>query len=509
MARMADNMFPQTVLDLMSRDGDRIWFEHGNRTVTAADILRMTRRVAAGLRAAGVGHGTGLAVFTSVTPETFAAMIAAWALGARIAGIRPGLTSGQLAHLLGDRVDFLLLDPATHTPEVREAAGNLPLLCLGAVSGLRDVLASEDDGAALRAAGRPDDIARIIYTSGSTGNPKGGVQTYAAISEDWPAYPERWSPSIRELAAGMRRHVLFGSLNSQVAFDYTLVTLFSGGTLVIPEDMNLRPFFPAVIARYRITSSILSVPRLYQMLDSLRTDPVDVSSLRALMVSGSPLSPQRYADALQRLGPVVFQGYGQTEAGLLSMLTPREALASKEALTSVGRIEPTTKLEVRGPDGSLMPPGEVGELFVRTPYQASGYWSDPQEAAEVFVDGWIRTRDLGYVDSEGYVHLVGRARDVIIVNANVYYAGAIERVLAEHPGIDQAYVVGAADEQTGEAVHAFVVPKQGAKPDADELREWVLSRLGQACVPRTVTLIAEVPVGPSGKPNKRALLASR
>ncbi|WP_239013962.1 class I adenylate-forming enzyme family protein [Archangium violaceum] len=506
---MADNMFPQTVLDLMRNDGNRIWFEHGNRTVTAADILRMTRRVAAGLRAAGVGPGTGLAVFTSVTPETFAAMIAAWALGARIAGVRPGLTSGQLAHLLGDRVDFLLLDPATNTTEVRTAAGNLPVLCLGAAPGLPDVLAAADDGAELRAEGRPDDIARLTYTSGSTGNPKGAVQTYRAISADWPAYPDRWSPSIRELAAGMSRHVLFGSLNSQVALDYALVALFRGGTLVIPEDMDLRPFFPTVIARHRITSSILSVPRLYQMLDSLRTDPVDVSSLRALMVSGSPLSPQRFADALQRLGPVVFQGYGQTEAGLLSMLTPREALASKEALSSVGRPQPTTKLEVRGPDGAPVPPGEVGELFVRTPYQTSGYWSDPQESAEVFVDGWIRTRDLGYVDGDGYVHLAGRAREVIIVNANVYYAGAIERVLAEHPGVDQAYVVGAADEQTGEAVHAFVVPQPGARPDAGELRALVLSRLGQACVPRTVSFIAEVPVGPSGKPNKRALLASR
>ncbi|WP_245814353.1 class I adenylate-forming enzyme family protein [Cystobacter ferrugineus] len=501
-------MFPQTVLDQMRDDGDRIWFEHGSRVVTAADVLRTARRVASGLRAAGVGPGTGLAVSASVTPEAFAAMMAAWALGARIAGIRPGLTSGQLTHLLGDRVDALLIDPANNTTEMRKAAGKLPVLCLGAAADLPDVLAAEDDGAPLRASGRPEDVARIIYTSGSTGNPKGGVQTYAAMSLDWPAYPEYWSPAIREMASGMQRHLLFGTLNSQVALDYALVAVLSGGIVVIPENMDLRPFFPAVIARHRITSSIMSVPRLYQMLDSLRTDPVDVSSLRTLMVSGSPLNPQRYADALRRLGPVVFQGYGQTEAGLLSMLTPREALASKGALESVGRFQHRAKLEVRGPDGAPVPPGEVGELFVQTPHQASGYWADPQEAAEVFVEGWIRTRDLGYVDGDGYVHLVGRAREVIIVNANVYYAGPIERVLAEHPSVDQAYVVGKDDEQTGEAVHAFVVPRPGAQPDIGELRDWVQSRLGQACVPRTVTFITEVPIGPSGKPNKRAL-ASR
>ncbi|WNG29802.1 AMP-binding protein [Cystobacter fuscus] len=502
---MTDIMFPQTVLDRMRDDGDRIWFEHGSRVVTAAELLRTTRRVASGLRAAGVGPGSGLAVSASVTPDAFAAMMAAWALGARIAGIRPGLTSGQLTHLLGDRVDALLIDPANNTAEMREAAGKLPVLCLGAAPDLPDVLAAADDGAPLRASGRPGDVARIIYTSGSTGNPKGAVQTYAAISQDWPACPEYWSPVIREMASGMQRHLLFGTLNSQVALDYALVALLSGGTVVIPETMDLRPFFPTVIARHRITSSILSVPRLYQMIDSLRTDPVDVSSLRTLMVSGSPLNPQRYAEALRRLGPVVFQGYGQTEAGLLSMLTPREALASKGALESVGRLHHRVKVEVRGPNGAPVPPGEVGELFVQTPYQTSGYWADPQEAAEVFVEGWVRTRDLGYVDGDGYVHLAGRARDVIIVNANVYYAGPIERVLAEHPSVDQAYVVGKDDEQSGEAVHAFVVPRPGAQPDVGELRDWVVSRLGQACAPRTVTFITEVPVGPSGKPNKRAL----
>jgi acyl-CoA synthetase (AMP-forming)/AMP-acid ligase II len=129
---MTDIMFPQTVLDRMRDDGDRIWFEHGSRVVTAAEILRTTRRVASGLRAAGVGPGSGLAVSASVTPDAFAAMMAAWALGARIAGIRPGLTSGQLTHLLGDRVDALLIDPANNTAEMREAAGKLPVLCLGA-----------------------------------------------------------------------------------------------------------------------------------------------------------------------------------------------------------------------------------------------------------------------------------------------------------------------------------------------------------------------------------------
>ena len=91
---------------------------------------------------------------------------------------------------------------------------------------------------------------------------------------------------------------------------------------------------------------------------------------------------------------------------------------------------------------------------MRTPYQTVGYWRDPEQTAEVYGDGWVRTRDLGYLDARGYLHLTGRTRDVIIVNGMVDYAGPIEQALAKHPDIDQAYVVGAPDEQTGEAIHA-------------------------------------------------------
>jgi len=151
-----------------------------------------------------------------------------------------------------------------------------------------------------------------------------------------------------------------------------------------------------------------------------------------------------------------------------------------------------------------------GELFVRTPAQATGYWSEPAETAEVFgADGWIRTRDLARLDDNGYLHLLGRARDVIIVNANLIYAGPIERVLAGHPDVAEAYVVGRPDDETGEAVHAYVVARVGATPDGEALRRLVVERLGAVAEPRTVTVIDRVPVAPSGKPDKRALSHSQ
>ncbi|WP_434444754.1 class I adenylate-forming enzyme family protein [Lentzea sp. E54] len=149
----------------------------------------------------------------------------------------------------------------------------------------------------------------------------------------------------------------------------------------------------------------------------------------------------------------------------------------------------------------------AGELFVRSPGQASSYWANPEESAEVFVDGWVRTRDLGRFDASGHLRLTGRARDVVIVNANLHHAGPIEQVLAEHPDIAEAYVVAVPDDETGEAVHAFVVPRRDRVPELGELRELVTGRLGAACAPVRVTAIAEPPVAPSGKPDKRQLTA--
>jgi acyl-CoA synthetase (AMP-forming)/AMP-acid ligase II len=136
----------------------------------------------------------------------------------------------------------------------------------------------------------------------------------------------------------------------------------------------------------------------------------------------------------------------------------------------------------------------------------TGYWNDPEQTREVVCAGWIRTRDLGYLDGDGLLHLTGRARDVIMVNAEVCYAGAIERVLAEHPAVVQAYVVGAPDPATGEAIHAFVVPAGGQVPDRALLTDLVRQRLSTNSVPKSITVIREVPVNAGGKPDKPALL---
>ncbi|MET9146973.1 long-chain fatty acid--CoA ligase [Streptomyces sp. NPDC004042] len=476
--------FPGAVLDLLEAAGDRPVFEHGDRVVTGHRLLSLTGRVTSGLRARGVRPGDGVALLLGVGPEAFAAVLAAHAVGARVVGVRPGLTPRQRQHVLTGTA-FRVTD----SPD--GAAGARP----GTVLALDDLLATENDGRRPLVSARPQDIARLLHTSGSTGVPKACAQTYAAMTAAWAAHPDRWPPAVRELAPRLERFLVFGTLASQVMMEYGLLALAAGGTLVTADA----PAFPDSLVRHRATGSVITVARLTKLVASVRARPVDLGALRALMVSGSPLDADRLREAADVLGPVVFHGYGQTETGMISMATPDDEPGSLGV--------PPVQLEVRDAEGRCLPPGTDGELFVRTPSQGCGYWGEPALSAEVFTGGWVRTRDRGHLDGEGRLWLIGRVRDVIIVNANVYYAGPVERVLATHPAVGEAYVVAVPDDDTGEAVHAFVVPAPGRLPRLGELRALVTAELGEATAPTRLTLLDEVPLTPAGKPDKRRLAA--
>ncbi|MFC4031826.1 class I adenylate-forming enzyme family protein [Streptomyces polygonati] len=500
----AESVFPQALVEDFVRQPGLPAFEFRSRPVPRAEVLDLVRRAVANLRAAGLGRDTGVAVTTAVTPAGFAAQIAAHLLGCRVTGLRPGLTPPQLVGVLAEDIDVVITDATTAGPGLAAAAGAARILDVD-----HDLLAKTTlTGDELTARGRPGDIALITLTSGSTGRPKGAAQTYRSLSEHWTWQPARRDAVTARLAAGYRRYLVFGTLTSAVMLEHLALCLLSGGTAVIPEA----PLeFPRVWERYAITACLCTVPRLYQVLDTLRAeDPAatDLSALRVLLVAGSPLPPHRLAEAADRLGHAFHQGYGLTETGMLSLLTPEDlAERGERVLDSVGRPMPGVGIEIRDPLGQPVPAGGAGELWVKSPGQASGYWYDEEQTREVVRDGWFRTRDLGVLGADGFLRLVGRARDVVIVNAILYYAGAIEAALAADPDVDQAYVVSAPDERTGEAAHAFVVPVAGREPDQDALRAAVRAALGEPAVPATVTVLDAVPVAPGGKPDKKALAA--
>jgi acyl-CoA synthetase (AMP-forming)/AMP-acid ligase II len=462
--------FPDSVLDALAAQPDHVALEHGDLAVTGAELLRMIGTIAHGLRSNGIGPGSGVAMDINVSAESVAAYLAGYTLGCRVIGVHPGYSAPQRRHVLSRGVDTVLT--GDRVAELLRGAAADPVV---------------------RA--RPDDVARVAYTSGSTGLPKGCMQTYKALSAHWSWDADNWCSDTIELARHTSRYLLFGTLSSAVVQDYLALCLLSGGTIVIPRlpAPGEGPLFPGVFERLRATATIMNVPRLYQTLDALRTAAADMSTVAAIMVAGSPLPAHRLAEAVELLGPVIYSSYGLTETGGLTALTPRDI--ADGVLASVGRPLPSVEVEIR-----------KGEIFVRTPYQMCGYFEEPELTAETLdPEGWVRTRDLGRLE-DGYLYLTGRAREVIIVDAMPVYAGPIERVLAAHEDVDQAYVVGAPSDQRGEAVHAFVVLRPGCSLDHSGLRQAVRDELGELSVPETITTLTEVPVAVSGKPDKAALL---
>jgi fatty-acyl-CoA synthase len=460
-------LFPEPVLAALRSSPSRPALEIGSRTVARGELLAMVRRIAGGLRDAGLGPGRGVGMVLSLSPEAYPAHLAAHALGCRVAAARPGWSPDQLAHALEGRVDAVVADVTLDRP----------------VLPLEDLLLGPDHGTLTPGSARPDDIARLTYTSGSTGQPKACAHTYRAMSLAYR--PDRWAPALARLLSAFERCLINQNLAGPVMFTYLGRCLVVGGTVVLPDGLAV----PEAIERHRVTATLMPPARLHDLLRS----GADLSSLRAVMLGGSPASPQLLRAATERLGPIVWQGYGQGEAGVISMLTPEDIADGH--LASVGRPLPGVEVTIRH-----------GEICVRSPHMMAGYWNDPEQTREVVRDGWLHTRDLGRLDPGGMLYLTGRARDVIMVNAEVCYAGAIERVLVTDPQVAQAYVVGAPDPRTGEAIHAFVVPAGDEAPDRARLLALVRAHLSANSVPRTVTVIANVPVNASGKPDKGALL---
>ncbi len=476
-------LFPGPVLAALREAPGRPAFQTGSRTVSRLELLEMVHRLAGGLQDADLGPGLGIGLVLSLSPEAYAVHLAAHALGCRVAAARPGWSLPQLADAVRGKVDVVVSDrPLAEWQSVpgRVTSGfpdGVPVLRLD------KLLERGKPGGSIPELARTDDVARLNFTSGSTGLPKACAHTYRAISLAY--LPDRWAPVLAELLTHFERCLIHESLASPVMFTYLGRCLVVGGTVVIAEEFSL----PEAIEHYRITATMMPPARLDQVMRS----SADLRSLRAVVLGGSPASPQLLRTATERLGPIVWQGYGQGETGVISMLSPEDIAAGH--ITSVGRPLPAVEVAIRD-----------GEICVRSPHIMAGYWKQPEQTLEVLRDGWLHTRDLGYLDSNGLLYLTGRARDVIMVNAEVCYAGAIERVLAGHPGVSQAYVVGAPDPDTGEAIHAFVVPALDQAPDPEVLIELAREQLSANSVPKSITVIRDVPVGASGKPDKGALV---
>lgn len=485
----------------------------GERRLAYAEFEERIARTAGALAARGVERGERVALLLANRSSYLEIVLACARLGAIAVPMNTRLRSREVAFQLDDARPRVViaereladlvddaLGHAAHVPSSRLEASDEP--------GGDDLDRARADASPREAvAVAPDDPMIILYTSGTTGSPKGALLPHRKT-----LFNALNAQLYFHMRAGAERVLvpvpLFHSLGLTIL---SLPTLYSGGALVLERGFDAARAWGSV-AREGITF-FGGVPtqyaRLLEALDAGASPASARASLRFLFTAGAAIRAETVR-AYQRHGIVLKQGYGQTETSILCCLDERDAV--RKAGT-VGRPVMHAELRVVEPaslagaasswrDAEL---GATGEIVVRGPIAMLGYWEREKESAETLRDGWLRTGDLARVDEEGFVTLVGRAREMYISGGENVYPAEVEAALAAHPAVAEVAVVGLPDETWGESGCAFVVLAPGATLELGELLEFADDRLARFKHPRRLVLVPELPRTASGKVRKHEL----
>ncbi|WP_405165613.1 AMP-binding protein [Nocardia sp. NBC_01499] len=483
------------------RHSPQIAITHADSAWTYEQLIDRIFQMARALRAEGLGRGDVVAIATGNRPETYVLRYAANVLGCCSSVLYDDLAPSLLTEMLRTvGAKALVFDPDSGADQALAAIQELPgtaALALGKYPDVVNVQALADAQSAEPVAveALPEDTSAIRLTGGSTGTPKGIPQDFRVPFYLTAPALKMWEGATQLMCTAIGH--LAGTLSEAV--------LAAGGRVVVQDWFNPDEVLRA-IERERVTFIWLQPAMLHQLLDHPALESTDTSSLRSLMISGGPSTPHRITQAIQRFGPIITQGYGAYEIGQITILSPTDH-QRPELLTTVGRPVPGTQVSIRDDEGQSMDNGVTGEIWVRGPSLMTGYHNQPDQTAKALTDGWFRTGDLGTLDSEGYLTLAGRRKDVIIGARETIYPSHIESVLHRHPGIQQAVVFGATGSDNDEQVCAAVVPTPSHQLSEGDVTEWISAELGGAYAPEAVLVLEEMPTMGSNKPDRTVLRA--
>jgi acyl-CoA synthetase (AMP-forming)/AMP-acid ligase II len=482
---------------------------HGRDTayvqLASSDLLtferwdQMSNRLARSLTDAGVGRGER--VVLHVANEQLDRWVISYSAihkaGAVAVPTNTRLTARELGVILGHAqpvavitssglaapLDEALAAADLASPLVLHLLADTEQWCATVADDATDYQVPVDDG----------DLADIMYTSGTTGLPK-GVAVRHRNTHIIPNGEPRWS-------GDSWIHCSPLSTFAGISFVYNPMKMGMRGLYLPRFDPD--PWFDAV-EQWRPTMAFV-VPAMVQLLlTHPRWATADLSSLGVLSIGSAPLAPTLHRQVAERLGgAMVTNNYSMTEAGTAFTYMPPGEITRRPG--SVGMPMPPTEVRIADPEGQAVATGEVGEVLIGVGEHHREYYRDPDATARTWSGPWLRSGDLGRVDADGYLYIVGRAKDMIIRGGNNIAATEVEAALYEHDRVLEAAVVGIPHDVLGEDVGAFVVPRPGATLDADELMAFCAERLADYKVPRRVWFLDELPRNATGKVLKRDL----
>jgi fatty-acyl-CoA synthase len=475
----------------------------GENSLSYGQVQRLSWRIAGALQRSGVGIGEKVAILSANDPIAFACVFGIARAGAVWCPINPRNEAAENRDLLDFFDCSCLIFQAGFAPLVDEILPALPklltLVCLdGPTQSAMGLVEWLGDGSAESLEVDPiDDLAMIVGTGGTTGKPKGvmltgrNIETMAALT--LMGYPFNGRPVYLAMAP---------LTHAAGVLCFPIMAL--GGEVVVMPKPDLDDFLTLVENR-RVTHTFLPPTLIYMLLNHDRLEGTDLSSLRCFWYGAAPMSATRLEEAIDRIGPVMAQLFGQTEAPMMiSMMAPadhfnRDGSLARGRLSSAGRPAPLVSVAIMDQTGGLLPTGERGEIVVRGSLIMSGYYKNPAATEEVSRFGWHHTGDIGYLDAGNYLYIVDRAKDMIITGGFNVYSAEVEQVLMQHPAVQDCAVIGLPDEKWGERITAVLQLQAGQTVMPDAVKAFVKERIGSVKTPKQIEIWPDLPRSKVGK----------
>jgi len=512
--RLAAETLPDLLRAAARAAPDAEAFRYRDERLTYADWDALADRAAAALAARGVGRGDVVALLLPSTPLYHVAYLGAARLGAVTTGVNVRYRRTEIGHVLArSGARLLLAVDRWHDADFRALLASLPgelaappavvWLAADAIRrGTADALAAlGGDGGPPAAAVAPDDPVAIVFTSGTTGRPKGAWYAHRSLlalaAIEARRHPGGLAAQATHLAAGLS----FAHVGTMTRVGVQIASL---GASLVHDAFDPAAVLEA-IERERL-AHLGGIPtQLVMLLDHPDRPRRDLRSLRTVLIGGAPAPPALVRRIRDTLGVTVSVRYSSTEVGIATASLPDDPPELLAA--TVGKATEGVELRVVDAANRPLPPGEPGEVVVRSPATMRGYWRDPEAtAATIDREGFVHTGDVGVLDQAGYLRLVGRRSEMFIRGGYNVHPAEVEACLARHPKVARAAVLGVPDAVFGEIGWAFVVPRDPRDPPAlAELRAFVGAELASFKRPDGLTVLDALPLTPMYKVDKRAL----